>query len=237
MNHNKETKFFSGKGPDRGYALALLLCAAAIGIGGFVYYRNLDTGKAEIPAADVAATTGDTPQVTRPVMQVPVQDDLVPAIGTAPTQPAADTPVAVTPEAGTSVMLPLDGESVAAFSMDSLAYNETTRDWRVHNGIDLAAEAGAEVCAAADGTVYAVYADQVMGTTVVLRHPGGYVTTYASLSDNPEVAPGDLVHCGQCLGYTGTTALTETALPPHVHFAVSKDGKAVDPEEFLGLAE
>lgn len=40
-------------------------------------------------------------------------------------------------------------ETAAAYAMDRLAYNETTRDWRVHNGVDLTATAGTEVKAAA----------------------------------------------------------------------------------------
>ncbi len=36
------------------------------------------------------------------------------------------------------VTLPLDGETVTAFSMDELLYNETLRDWRTHDGVDIA---------------------------------------------------------------------------------------------------
>ena len=60
--------------------------------------------------------------------------------------------------------------------MDCLSYNETTRDWRVHNGVDIAAEEGTPVMAAADGQVYTVYEDETMGTTVVIRHEDGYTT-------------------------------------------------------------
>ena len=37
---------------------------------------------------------------------------------------------------------------------------------------------------------------------------------------------------GQIIGAVGTTAAAESG-QPHLHFAVTKDGKAVDPNEYL----
>jgi murein DD-endopeptidase MepM/ murein hydrolase activator NlpD len=119
--------------------------------------------------------------------------------------------------------------------MDCLSYNETTRDWRTHNGIDIAAEAGTPVCAAADGVVYTTYTDEVMGTTVVVRHGGGYVTTYSSMDGKLEVSAGDTVTLGQTLGYVGSSAVLETAVGDHVHFGVTLNDTPVDPADFLKL--
>jgi murein DD-endopeptidase MepM/ murein hydrolase activator NlpD len=117
--------------------------------------------------------------------------------------------------------------------MDSLTYNATTRDWRTHNGVDIAAEEGAEVRSAADGTVYTVYEDDTMGMTVVIRHEDGYVTTYSSLGETVTVAPGDSVKAGQKIGCADTSALLESAIGCHVHFGVTRDNVPVDPAEFL----
>jgi murein DD-endopeptidase MepM/ murein hydrolase activator NlpD len=117
--------------------------------------------------------------------------------------------------------------------MECLSYNETTRDWRVHAGLDLAAETGTPVTAAADGEVYTVYEDDQMGTTVVLRHDGGYTTHYASLAEGVPVKAGDKVVLGQTIGFVGNTALMESALGDHVCFRVTWDGEIVDPAEFL----
>lgn len=57
-----------------------------------------------------------------------------------------DTPVvAAIPQV---VVAPLEGEVVAAFSVDQLAYNETLGDWRTHDGVDIAAAEGTSVLAA-----------------------------------------------------------------------------------------
>ena len=119
--------------------------------------------------------------------------------------------------------------------MENLSYNETTRDWRTHNGVDYAGAEGDPVCAAAEGTVVSVGEDDLMGVTVVLRHQGGYETTYAGLQANPCVAEGDTVQLGQIIGAVGTTALAESALGPHIHFCVSYQDMPMNPRDFLNL--
>jgi murein DD-endopeptidase MepM/ murein hydrolase activator NlpD len=122
---------------------------------------------------------------------------------------------------------------VAVFSVDALSYNQTTRDWRTHDGVDIAAEAGTKVCAAADGEVYTVYEDETLGTTVVIRHAGGYVTKYASLAEAVTVAPGEQVKMGQPIGAVGCSALLENSIGDHVHFSVTCNDEPVDPAVFL----
>ena len=214
-------KKFSGSISGKGYYIALVLCAAAIGISGFLYYRNAD--KPNASANGSGESVGN------------FQDDQA-VIATNPDGSAIPNPTSgVSHETKTPIktVSPVEGQTVAVYAMDSLTYNETTRDWRVHNGIDIAAEAGSDVRAAADGEVYTVYEDEAMGMTVVLRHAGGYTTKYASLADGVPVKPGDAVTMGQTIGAVGNTALMESAIGDHVHFSVSYDGVPVNPEEFL----
>ena len=212
MSNNKNTRgIFGGKG----YYIALILCAAAIGISGYVYYRNLDHTQEVLSDAggDVAVAA------TQPGNNA-----------TSPTQETGEAPTLKT-------TAPLNGQTVAEFAVDCLGYNETTRDWRTHHGVDIAAETGTQVCAAADGTVYSVYEDEALGTTVVITHQGGYTTRYASLAEEVSVNPGDEITLGQAIGTVGTTALLENSLAPHVHFSVTCEGKSVDPAEFLQLGQ
>jgi murein DD-endopeptidase MepM/ murein hydrolase activator NlpD len=74
-----------------------------------------------------------------------------------------------------------------------------------------------------------------MGTTVVIRHNDGYVTTYSSMDEEVLVAVGENVRLGQAIGYVGCSALLETALGEHLHFSVTKDGNSIDPETFFQL--
>ena len=222
MSNNKQTgRGFAGKG----YYIALILCATAIGISGYLYYRNVN----DTPSTQVDATT---PTVLAGVTE---RED-IPAIATEPSNTGATLPSTEnTVPKVFKTMAPLEGETVAEYAMDCLSYNQTTRDWRVHNGVDIAAAEGTPVMAAADGTVYTVYDDETMGTTVVIRHEDGYTTKYSCLAQEVMVAAGDTVSMGQQIGCVGTTALLESALEPHVHFSVTCDNEVVDPAEFLEL--
>ncbi len=210
-------KKFSGSISGKGYYIALVLCAAAIGISGFLYYRNADKTDKQQAGAPTVNQSPDDQQV------VATNPDGTPIVNPDEQKPA--------PPKNTAY--PVQGQTVAVYAMDSLTYNETTRDWRVHNGIDIAAEAGTDVCAAADGEVYTVYDDETMGMTVVIRHADGYTTKYASLAETVSVKPGDTVTAGQVIGTVGNSALLESAIGDHVHFSVSCNGEFIDPAEFF----
>ena len=211
MSDNKRGRSFVGKG----YYIALVLCAAAIGIMSYVYQAGRE---------EPALQTANTPAAITGA-------DILPT-----TAPAAEADAGATaPTTGElSVCAPVEGEVLSGYAMEVLSYNQTTRDWRVHNGVDFAAQAGTPVMAAADGQVYTVYEDDQMGMTVVIRHEGGYTTRYSSLDTAVSVSAGQQVTMGQTIGTVGTTALMENALGHHVHFAVSHNDESVDPMDFLG---
>ncbi len=220
MKSNKNTgNGISGKG----YYIALILCAIAIGISGYMYYQTNNDPQLNGPTLDANATAGN---------------DDVQAGATQPNlnnQGNNDAPSPTLPQKPIKTTMPVSGNTVAQYAMDCLSYNPTTRDWRVHNGIDIAAEAGTTVCAAADGTVYTAYEDDTMGTTVVIRHDNGYVTKYSSLGKQLSVSPGDTVKMGDAIGVIGNTALLESAVGDHVHFSVTHNDAPMDPMAFLNL--
>ena len=203
----------------KGYYIALILCALTIGISGYMYYRSA-SDQTQLPATDVGMKT---------------EPDL-PAIGPEPTQPTEKDPTNPSPEP-LKTGRPVQGSTVLGYSVDCLCYNPTTRDWRTHAGIDVAAEAGTPVTAAADGQVYTTYQDDTMGTTVVIRHADGYVTTYSSLDGKLEVAAGDTVKLGQTIGYVASSGLVETTMGSHLHFSVTSQGRPMDPVEFLAQGQ
>ena len=230
MSNNKKGGIYG-----KGYYIALILCATAIGISGYMYYRNAnntETQLQEVVSEDIAVAEPqeDLAVVVIQPQQAQEQED----------EPAAVTEPALQQTQSNTVLktgAPVAGQTVSAYAMDCLSYNETTRDWRVHNGVDIAAEEGAEVCAAADGVVYTTYKDDHLGMTVVIRHDGGYTTQYSSLAEDLQVSAGDSVKLGQAIGCVGSTALIETAIGTHVHFSVTYRDEQMDPAEFLSLGQ
>ena len=238
---NKHFKF------DAKSVAAIAVAAALIlGLGGYLVSRNsVQEVTAQEPMIDnMASGTQEASAAEEPVVR-PTVSTLPQIKATEPSQPVLPkvepetTPQAAPTESPAKKTFvtasPVSGDSIGDYAMDCLSYNETTRDWRIHNGIDLAAEEGSPVCAAADGTVYTTYEDDSLGYTVVIRHEGGYTTRYSSLREDLAVKPGDTVTLGQTIGYAGDSALIESVMGPHVHFSVSCQDIPMDPEEFLAL--
>ena len=191
----------------------------------------LSPGQGTDIAVTVTAEDGTQLTYTVTAVRAPAYEDTERYLGgERETEPAATEP-----KKPLKTAAPLEGTLVAEYAMECLSYNETTRDWRVHSGMDLAAEAGTEVKAAADGEVYTVFNDEKMGTTVVIRHQDGYTTHYASLAEEVAVKAGDQVQLGDVIGTVGSTALMESALGDHVCFRVTCNGEVMDPADFLNL--
>ena len=226
---------------SRGFYVSLAVALAAVGIGG--YFLLMDRTEPVVETATpVYETVTDTlPEGLTQTARTndPVEEDPAPAAPVQVLETASMPEDPIEPEAPAAVgavrtvVQPLTGEVVAAFSVDSLIYDPTLADWRIHDGVDIAAELDAEVFAAAAGVVAAVRDDAMMGTTVVIQHEDGYTTTYSNLRAGAEVLAGDHVAAGQVIGAVGDTAAAESARGPHLHFSVTQNGDVVDPEVFL----
>ena len=217
---NKFCNMLKGKG----YYIALLLCTVVVGVTGYFLLTQKETGILPIPEStqETTATTPTSPGT---------QDTDKPA---ANLEGDGETPKETTAKSTPfQLKKPVMGEVLSRIAIDHLAYNTTTRDWRTHEGMDLAAALGEEVYAAADGTVYTIYEDEHLGMTVVLHHRDGYSTHYSNLSQEIPVSVGDTIRAGQAIGTIGQTACTENGAEPHVHFALYKNNDPLDPTDFL----
>lgn len=246
---NRMASFLNGAG----FYIVLFLAVAVIAVSGYFIYRTLSGNAAQNNAADDhQSALSQQQQQQQPEHLVPdveLHEDIpspgndatVPVAGSAqvaadtPSAPQADTAVDTT-QTDTAIVLPLRGETVTPYSMKELLYNATLDDWRTHDGIDIAADAGSDVAAAAAGTVTAVTDDYRMGTTVTIECAGGYVLTYASLQSSPAVSVGDTVHPGDVIGAVGDTSPLEESCGAHLHFSVSQGGVSMDPAAYLAAA-
>ncbi len=128
---------------------------------------------------------------------------------------------------------PLSGSIALAYSGDRLIKSKTMGDWRTHNGIDISADISSAVCAAADGTVVRAGYEELLGYTVVLAHDGGYETVYANMTAANAVSPSQKVKAGDYLGAVGDSAVFEKLDGTHLHFELRKNGRPIDPSEYL----
>lgn len=247
QNENEsKKKRFAGKG----YYIALIACIAAVGISGYVFVQTVRDSAVETSAA-VTISPAVSQEAESAVSEQSKTDgkdsknkdskdskETGAAASPAPSDSAKadrmeDAYEATMAQTGAMVEWPLQGDVTATFSQDTLTYSQTMADWRTHEGLDIAAQAGEPVFATQSGTVTAVYQDDFLGNVVVVSHSGDLATLYANLEAEPTVAVGDTVTAGQTLGQVGTSALLETAEPSHLHFEVYENGAAVDPMEYL----
>ena len=219
---------------EKGYYIVLALCICAVGVSGWLF---------------LSGAIAEKNALSEPAMSVATETEIPSQPAKTPTQPSASKPAAVTKPAESAPVSqtdeqvyaqaanvrvwPVSGETQSAYSMEQLAFNATTRDWRTHDGDDLTAAEGAPVRAAANGTVTAVYDDELLGTTIVIGHDDGCVTYYQNLAATPVVSAGDKVEAGQTIGSVGRTALLEVGQDAHLHFAVRKNGASIEPETFV----
>ncbi len=177
----------------------------------------------EKPKAEPPKAEPETPKPTAPAAEAPTEK-----------APAPEAPAEKAPE---FFVKPVAGDVLRNLSVTELVYDRTMGDWRTHNGADFAAAAGETVMAVADGTVTAVTASEFYGTVVVIDHGGGLESRYYGLAEQATVQAGDAVRAGDVIGSVSTYAHFEALEPVHLHLEMLKDGKYVDPLEYLGTKQ
>jgi hypothetical protein len=103
------------------------------------------------------------------------------------------------------------------------------RGYRFHSGLDIAADRGTPILAAADGVVSKAEYNSGFGRMVELDHGYGITTIYAHCN-TLLVQVGDRVASGRQIATMGSTG---HSTGPHLHFEVRLDGNAVDPMDYL----
>ncbi|PZO08860.1 MAG: hypothetical protein DCF27_07465 [Lysobacteraceae bacterium] len=101
-----------------------------------------------------------------------------------------------------------------------------------HLGIDIDANSGDPITAAAEGVVSFSGVRNGYGNVVEIDHGNGYKTLYAHNSSNL-VRVGDVVRAGQLIGKVGSTGRSTGS---HLHFEVMLNGRQVNPRQYLDKA-
>lgn len=104
-----------------------------------------------------------------------------------------------------------------------------TEEKSFHTGVDIGADTGTEVVAAADGTVADSGNDETYGNYAVIEHTGGYATVYAHLG-SVFVKSGDSIKTGEKVGKIGSTGISTG---PHLHFEIKYKGESVNPADYI----
>ena len=111
-----------------------------------------------------------------------------------------------------------------------------SNSYRYHMGLDMKAKVGDKVVVCLDGTIEDItVGDRVTGTTITVSHEGGIVTIYRFVDVKEGLKKGDKVKRGDQIGTVSEPCGNEFKQEPHLHFEVKKNGKNIDPAEFLDI--
>lgn len=234
---DRVSDFMAGKG----FYIVLLLCVTALGVSGYYLFSGFEQEPAKPVSGQVTVVVTPTPApVPTAAPMPPTTATPGPAPTPAPIPEAtaqamtAPAPVEEPATATASVFTwPVKGEVLRPWAVETLSYDQTMGDWRTHDGVDIAAPAGTQVMAPAGGTVSDLYTDDLMGTTVVILHADGVMSTCSNLAAVPTVEIGDPVRTGDVIGSVGKSAIAESAEASHLHLSMTKDGESVDPLSYL----
>jgi murein DD-endopeptidase MepM/ murein hydrolase activator NlpD len=134
----------------------------------------------------------------------------------------------VAPTVGSQgAIVPVAGEITSPFGVRSDPF---TGEPRFHAGVDLAAPRGTAIRAVAEGdVVFSGWRRGGGGRVVEVRHADGLVTSYAH-AERTLVRAGQHIVAGEVLATIGSSG---RASGPHLHFAATRDGQAIDPTGLL----
>ena len=130
---------------------------------------------------------------------------------------------------------PLAGSVSKIYNEDTPEYSVIMNDYRTHLGIDIESEVGVNVKAVADGVITEIYDDPMMGKVVIISHAGEIESVYMNLLETlpQNISVGAIVGSGDVIGGVGESSLIEVSDVPHLHFAMKKEGKFIDPLEYV----
>lgn len=134
---------------------------------------------------------------------------------------------------------PVSGYVMKGHSMDLPVFSITMNDYRPHTGVDLYANAGDDVFAAASGVIADVWEDPLEGFCISIEHSGGAVSIYKNLDPTlpNSVSSGVEVKAGEVIATVGDSSMVEIAEEAHLHYELEIDGEQVDPTMYIAFPE
>lgn len=154
-----------------------------------------------------------------------------------PSQPSGPSEGDNKPSGGDGVKF-VNPVSVMNMINDFEFYHNKTVNWFYeHEGVDIAADEGANVFAMADGKVESVTYDELHCTEITVNHGNGLKTVYRFVTLADGIAPGATVTKGQKIATVAEAKGEEYKDGPHLHLEVHLNGATVDPTAYLTTSE
>lgn len=229
----KYTQYSPKKKGNSAFYITIALCLFFIGVAAwFAFSRvdNTDIQKAEYdnskpPIASNEYNSTD-PSYTESMEQEtpvnPTDEEIKNEEYTSKPQPV---------KKAKAYCMPVNGEILKDFSLDTLQHSATFGDMRIHAGIDIACSEGTLISAVTDGKIQDISETADLGKTVTIDHGDGLVVKYCGLK-NITAEKDTSVKMGDTIGAVSTVP-SECSDQQHLHIEAFENGKSVSLLKFF----
>ena len=136
-------------------------------------------------------------------------------------------------EENATFILPITGNISKGFSDTALQHSATYGDMRLHTGVDILCEKGADIKSVGSGSVKSVSDDAKLGRVITIEYDEKITVKYCGMG-SVNVKESDKVATGDVIGTLGEIP-SECADNSHIHIEVFVDGECASPLAALGL--
>lgn len=131
-----------------------------------------------------------------------------------------------------SGLWPLKGDVLLPYSMNATIYFPTLDQYQYNPAMVIQGNINDKVVFIAKGKITDITTNEETGCTVKQDLGDGYTAIYGQLKELT-FDKGDDVECGQVVGYISEPTKYYSVEGSNLYFAMEKDGKPVDPTEYL----
>ena len=196
--------------------VAVLLLGLILGV---LAYHQISVSRTPEPGPASPTLSDPTHTPMMPAAATSVRAPITTATPVTPAEAPGTAPSSESPSLGApGLLIPVQGKTRTDL-VDT--FTDARSQGRLHDAIDIMAQAGTPVLAVADGQVEKLFASERGGLTLYQFEPSGrYAYYYAHLERYaPGLAEKQSIKRGQVIGYVGSTGNANPSAP-HLHFAI-----------------
>ena len=130
------------------------------------------------------------------------------------------------------MIMPVKGDVLKPFSMDTTIFFETLDQYKCNPAMLIKADVNEEVVASFGGTVESIVEDRVNGMMMTVDMGNGYKAVYGQMKDI-SVKEGDKIVKGQAIGNVAQPTKYFSEEGSHLYFGMTKDEMPLNPQEYL----
>ncbi len=235
----KYTQYSQRKKGNTAFYIVIGLCLVLIGVAAWVAFSRISNSDQTNPSSQNSIKNNTQSNISEYDSKVESYNDNVPSTPSEIVESdSANDNTSSNASAQTqettkvrAFAMPVGGEILKDFSIDTLQFSSTYNDMRIHNGVDITCTEDTLVGACTDGKVESVEQTSNFGGTVTIDHGDGLMIKYCGLQ-KITVEKGNKISMGDSIGSVGIVP-SECADQSHLHIEAYQNGESISLLKFF----